>query len=73
MTAPDVYDVLLLVAAALFGGASVAIGWSTLRDHRVGPANQPRKRSTVALELLAWAVPTVLMVAVFAAAIVANR
>lgn len=72
----DAYDVLLLIAAAGFGVGSVFVGWSVLRDrgrasgdgHDAAP-----ERPHVALELLAWAIPTLLMVALFFAAISADR
>ena len=82
----DAYDVLLLIAAAGFGVGSVFIGWSVLRDRGRpgddGPsaAQEGRRASDsavnrphVGLELLAWAIPTVLMVLLFVAAIRAER
>ena len=76
----DPYDVLLVVAAAGFGIGSLLIGWSVLRDHaRSDPARDGRAangeatRPHVGLELLAWAVPTILMVALFVAAIRSDR
>ena len=65
----DVYDIFLYVAAALFGVTSLAIGWSTLRDRRSGAGGRARAPTAIALELLAWALPTALMVALFVAAI----
>ena len=69
---PDVYDALLLVSVGLFGAASLFVGWSILRDRRAG-SGQRRTRGTVALELVAWAVPTILMIGLFVAAIRSDR
>lgn len=72
----DAYDVLLLIAAAGFGVGSVFVGWSVLRDRGARSGQGPdvtAGRPHVALELLAWAIPTLLMVALFVAAIRADR
>ena len=75
----DPYDVLLVLAAGAFGVASALIGWSVLRDRgrptagEAGGTDSEQPRPHVGLELLAWAIPTILMVALFAVAFGSNR
>lgn len=76
----DPYDMLLVLAAVAFGVASAFIGWSVLRDRgrptegeAGGTTDTEHRRPHVGLELLAWAIPTILMVALFAAAIGTDR
>jgi len=67
----SLYDFFLAATAAAFISVAGVMGWGIVRRHSRGdePTN-PADRDSLGRELLWWALPTLLMLALFALTIV---